>query len=204
MKPSLGILLLVFILGACQPSPSLFAAYRGEWLWVATFAGDSPFVGRLSISERFFSPRGFIEAGTGAWVWCEANGRCPYLPGDRGRLALWSGAADGVRRMAVEFAHDGGFGKLIALDLSGMIASEDDEDIILSGPGRWYYYSGGSSEIGFAMARLSFEPATLLQPGESGPSAAFARAAELAGLGLEENELVRQARAHLESLLEAP
>jgi hypothetical protein len=195
---------LLLALSACQTQPSLFEVYRGEWLWVAVFEEGEPFVGSVSISARRPGGRGVVDIGAGAWVWCEASGRCPYLAGDQGGMGTYS--SGGERHLVVEFAEAAGFTKLIALDEDGVLEDENDEaaPALFAGPGRWYFYSGGFAEIGFAMVKRAEAPGLAAAGGGPRP---FAAPDDLPLLlsrqgGEASMRLTQRALEHLASLLD--
>lgn len=160
----LAFLAASLALSGCQTQPSKFGRYQGEWLWVAVFEDGEPHVGRANFSLRRPGGRGVEDVGVGAWLWCEASGRCLHLEGDQAAMGIYGSE----RRLALEFSEAAGFTKLLALDLEGAVLADDEEGegpLIVAGPGRWYFYSGGAEDVGFAMIKLAETPVLVHQGG---------------------------------------
>jgi hypothetical protein len=142
--------------------------YYGEWVWAVAFSNGDVFTGKMSISKRAPSTDGLTNAGGGVAVWC-VTASCNYGSdiGVVGSVNTSSGSALSIGLYDSYYDQT----KFVALDSDGIVGVEVNGKPTLKGPGRWFYYSGSDTAIGFAMSQVNTVPPVKLDGSVNAPLA---------------------------------
>jgi len=137
--------------------PDARVPYYGEWVWAVSFSSGTNYVGKMSISKRVSPLNIFTNTGGGAAVWCTNGDDCAY----GGDLGLIGSAKSGGNTYLFGGLYDNSSyqqTKFVGIDSDGVVGTEVNGKPTISGVGQWYFYSGSTSSIGFAMVQSSTNP----------------------------------------------
>lgn len=156
--------------------------YYGEWVWVVTFSNQSTFNGKMGVSVRERESASFKNGGVGVSQRCLAGlDACQYAD-NRGSINTYLASGGGAYLSADYYDTTADELKWVGLDADGRVGSEVSGKPTITGTGRWYFTSGGSASVGFALVQVGTEPAVKLGGALAPPPVAAGRPA--AGTGL--------------------